>query len=146
MFCKKCGNELKDDFEFCNKCGTKVNDDNIVKDKVQNNTNKMDIEKYKKVTLISVIALIISFILVGITASMQMTPTVNFIWSLSKIVCFMSLAIYLISMIVVTVISIKNKEKLKGWISVLQTITIVILLTVAVIAFFGYISMKPYQI
>ncbi len=44
MYCRKCGNELKEDDMFCNKCGTKVelinNSDelqnNDMKDKEQN--------------------------------------------------------------------------------------------------------------
>ena len=34
MFCKNCGNELKDEEKFCGKCGQRVSDEIVKKDSV----------------------------------------------------------------------------------------------------------------
>lgn len=146
MFCSKCGNKIKEGERFCGRCGNPVNNlneasnHNIEEKKVNNN-----IEKYKKVVLISLIVLVISFILVGITSSIQTTPGGSIIWSLAKIVFFVSLLIYGIGIIAVTVVAKKNKQKLKGWISAVQTITLIIVITAIVMWICAYFSNRSYE-
>ena len=41
QYCKKCGNELKDNDLFCNKCGTKI--------KIINSYNKPKLKEWQKI-------------------------------------------------------------------------------------------------
>jgi len=133
MFCKNCGNEINNNDKFCSKCGKEVQ--NTIETSTLDNVDYLD--KPKKLVKISLICTIISFIMVAITSNGNDN---NIVWNISKIVFAISLITYCIGIIMCTVISITKKQKLKGWISTVQFITIVILITGIVIAIGGVIS------
>ena len=96
--------------------------------------------KYKKIVLVDLEILVASFITVCVTANAQ-----NIVWNLSKIVFFISLFVYCISIFLVSVEAKKNKKKLTGWISVVQTITIVIIIFFIIIGISSYFSNRAYK-
>ena len=129
MHCVNCGNEIKEGQKYCGKCGTKVsNNNNLDNQNISDTKNIGLFEKFKKLVLITLIIGILSFIIVAITSSGE-----TIIWNISKIVFFISLALYCIGIIACTIISKKNKIKLKGWLGTVQTITIAIIIAVFVV-------------
>lgn len=67
MFCKNCGNELKDDEKFCGKCGQRISD-KIVKNDV---ANKKEPIKIKFTHLMIVIGIVV--IVAGVAISMNIS-------------------------------------------------------------------------
>lgn len=69
MFCKYCGNELRDDSEFCSNCGKKlvVDEKELSDDKVIDNTitEKSDDNKTNKKKIIIPIILVLSILGIG---------------------------------------------------------------------------------
>ena len=129
MHCVNCGNEIKEGQKYCGKCGTKVSNNNTLDNQNISDTKNIGLfEKFKKLVLITLIIGILSFIIVAITSSGE-----TIIWNISKIVFFISLALYCIGIIACTIISKKNKMKLKGWLGMVQTITIAIVIAAIVI-------------
>ena len=51
QYCKKCGNELKDNDLFCNKCGTKI--------KIINSYNKPKLKEWQKILIAIVVILLV---------------------------------------------------------------------------------------
>ena len=62
MFCKKCGNELKDGEQFCSKCGQAVNDENKQGFKEKIKENKIPIIIFLALAIIIGSVLISNFI------------------------------------------------------------------------------------
>lgn len=87
---------------------------------------KENFEKWKKLVLISLIVTGISFILIGILRNGST------IWSIVKIIFFVSLVIYFISLILCAITAKKNGQKLESWINVLKILTIVIVVIWAI--------------
>lgn len=123
--CKKCGANLQEGEKFCGKCGKKV--ENIA-EITRTSDKKEFLEKSKKVVLVSLITCITSFVVTGLTADGN-----PFIWNIAKLIFFISLIVYCIGILYCTIISKKNKQKLNGWIGVVQTLTFSILIVATIV-------------
>ena len=128
MFCSKCGKEVNDNAAYCRNCGNKLNN------KIEKKYDfKSWIKKFKIVLIIS----IIGFIITAITSSG--TGFINVIWQISRVVTVLAISIDIILFLACTVISIKNKEKVPIWFTIIQGI---ILAFIIIGAISGYIDKK----
>lgn len=147
MYCRNCGNEMPEGSKFCGKCGKQLRYENIslkdenskVKRQYESQIITDNVEKYKKIVKVSLLTAIISFVIVIITANMSSDFTINFIWNLSKIVFFISSLVYGIGIIACTVSARKNHVRLRGWISVAQTLTMVMVIVAIFIGGVGFV-------
>ena len=110
MFCSKCGKEVSENAAFCKNCGNKIN--NTKKEKLNN-----WLKRFKILLLISIIGVIIT----GITASSTNLYT---IWEISKVITLIIISMLLVVFVICTVISIKHKEKVPIWFTIVQGIVI----------------------
>ena len=126
MFCSKCGKEVNDNAAYCRNCGNKLK-----------NTKKYDFKSWIKNFKIVLIISIIGMIITALTSSG--TGFINVIWQISRIVTILAISIDIILFLVCTVISIKNKEKVPIWFTIIQGI---ILAFIIINAIAGYIDKK----
>lgn len=96
-------------------------------------------EKVKKMKKIIFVSLIISAISFIITVN---TPADQLIWYLSRMIFFISIIIYCISMLYVTIIAKKNNLKLSGWLGTMQFISLVIIILIIIMLIINFIFGK----
>lgn len=109
MFCSKCGQEVNENAEYCRNCGAKLK-----------NTKKYDFKSWMKNFKIVFIISIIGMIITALTSSG--TGFINVIWQISRVLTILAISIDIILFLACTVISIKNKEKVPIWFTILQGI------------------------
>ena len=109
MFCSKCGQEVNENAEYCRNCGAKLK-----------NTKKYDFKRWMKNFKIVFIISIIGMIITALTSSG--TGFINVIWQISRVLTILAISIDIILFLACTVISIKNKEKVPIWFTILQGI------------------------
>ena len=117
MFCSKCGKEVNENATFCRHCGNKLNN------KIEKKYDfKSWIKNFKIVLIISIIGIIIT----ALTSSG--TGFINVIWQISRVVTILAISIDIILFLVCTVISIKNKEKVPIWFTIIQGIILAVII------------------
>ena len=90
----------------------------IVKDKKDGHTIKNEkLQKCIKALMISLIVLILGFV---IMSTINKTVNTEIIIQINRIILYLLVGINVVILAVCTVISIKSKEKLPFWISILQ--------------------------
>lgn len=109
MFCSKCGQEVNENAEYCRNCGAKLK-----------NTKKYDFKRWMKNFKIVFIISIIGMIITALTSSG--TGFINVIWQISRVLTILAISIDIILFLACTVISIKNKEKVPIWFTIIQGI------------------------
>lgn len=109
MFCSKCGQEVNENAEYCRNCGAKLK-----------NTKKYDFKSWMKNFKIVFIISIIGMIITALTSSG--TGFINVIWQISRVLTILAISIDIILFLACTVISIKNKEKVPIWFTIIQGI------------------------
>ena len=109
MFCSKCGQEVNENAEYCRNCGAKLK-----------NTKKYNFKRWMKNFKIVFIISIIGMIITALTSSG--TGFINVIWQISRVLTILAISIDIILFLACTVISIKNKEKVPIWFTILQGI------------------------
>ena len=109
MFCSKCGQEVNENAEYCRNCGAKLK-----------NTKKYDFKSWMKNFKIVFIISIIGMIITALTSSG--TGFINVIWQISRVLTIIAISIDIILFLACTVISIKNKEKVPIWFTIIQGI------------------------
>lgn len=109
MFCSKCGQEVNENAEYCRNCGAKLK-----------NTKKYNFKRWMKNFKILFIISIIGMIITALTSSG--TGFINVIWQISRVLTILAISIDIILFLACTVISIKNKEKVPIWFTILQGI------------------------
>lgn len=119
MFCNKCGKEVSENATFCKNCGNKLN-----------NTKKENLNNWMKKLKILLLISIIGIIITGITAS---STSLYAMWEISKVVTLIVILMFLIVFVICTVISIKDKEKVPIWFTIIQGIAVAFII-IAIIA------------
>lgn len=96
----------------------------IVKDKKDGHTIKNEkLQKCVKALMISLIVLILGFV---IMSTINKTVNTEIIMQINSIILYLLIGINVVILAVCTVISIKSKEKLPFWISILQGLLIAV--------------------
>ena len=96
----------------------------IVKDKKDGHTIKNEkLQKCVKALMISLIVLILGFV---IMSTINKTVNTEIIKQINSIILYLLVGINVVILAVCTVISIKSKEKLPFWISILQGLLIAV--------------------
>ena len=96
----------------------------IVKDKKDGHTIKNEkLQKCVKALMISLIVLILGFV---IMSTINKTVNTEIIIQINRIILYLLVGINVVILAVCTVISIKSKEKLPFWISILQGLLIAV--------------------
>ena len=96
----------------------------IVKDKKDGHTIKNEkLQKCVKALMISLIVLILGFV---IMSTINKTVNTEIIIQINSIILYLLVGINVVILAMCTVISIKNKEKLPFWISILQGLLIAV--------------------
>lgn len=96
----------------------------IVKDKKDGHTIKNEkLQKWVKALMISLIVLILGYV---IMSTINKTANTEMIKQINSIILYLLIGINVVILAVCTVISIKNKEKLPFWISILQGLLIAV--------------------
>ena len=96
----------------------------IVKDKKDGHTIKNEkLQKCVKALMISLIVLILGFV---IMSTINKTVNTEIIKQINSIILYLLVGINVVILAMCTVISIKNKEKLPFWISILQGLLIAV--------------------
>ena len=96
----------------------------IVKDKKDGHTIKNEkLQKCIKALMISLIVLILGFV---IMSTINKTVNTEIIIQINRIILYLLVGINVVILAVCTVISIKSKEKLPFWISILQGLLIAV--------------------
>lgn len=96
----------------------------IVKDKKDGHTIKNEkLQKWVKALMISLIVLILGFV---IMSTINKTVNTEIIKQINSIILYLLIGINVVILAVCTVISIKSKEKLPFWISILQGLLIAV--------------------
>ena len=96
----------------------------IVKDKKDGHTIKNEkLQKCVKALMISLIVLILGFV---IMSTINKTVNTEIIIQINSIILYLLVGINVVILAVCTVISIKSKEKLPFWISILQGLLIAV--------------------
>ena len=96
----------------------------IVKDKKDGHTIKNEkLQKCVKALMISLIVLILGFV---IMSTINKTVNTEIIIQINRIILYLLVGINVVILAMCTVISIKNKEKLPFWISILQGLLIAV--------------------
>lgn len=96
----------------------------IVKDKKYGHTIKNEkLQKCVKALMISLIVLILGFV---IMSTINKTVNTEIIKQINRIILYLLIGINIVILAVCTVISIKSKEKLPFWISILQGLLIAV--------------------
>ena len=96
----------------------------IVKDKKDGHTIKNEkLQKCIKALMISLIVLILGFV---IMSTINKTVNTEIIKQINSIILYLLVGINVVILAVCTVISIKSKEKLPFWISILQGLLIAV--------------------
>ena len=123
MYCKNCGNEIKNNARFCPKCGTKTRWINV---------SQKQFDVMQRITIASLVITIFAVIIV-IKSSLN----------IARIVFFISLITYLIGMIICVIISKIYKLKFNRAIGKLKFITDIILILACI--FGPLIGIAQYQ-
>lgn len=96
----------------------------IVKDKKDGHTIKNEkLQKWVKALMISLIVLILGYV---IMSTINKTANTEMIKQINSIILYLLIGINVVILAVCTVISIKSKEKLPFWISILQGLLIAV--------------------
>ena len=96
----------------------------IVKDKKDGHTIKNEkLQKWVKALMISLIVLILGYV---IMSTINKTVNTEMIKQINSIILYLLIGINVVILAVCTVISIKSKEKLPFWISILQGLLIAV--------------------
>lgn len=96
----------------------------IVKDKKDGHTIKNEkLPKWVKALMISLIVLILGYV---IMSTINKTVNTEMIKQINSIILYLLIGINVVILAVCTVISIKSKEKLPFWISILQGLLIAV--------------------
>lgn len=117
MFCSKCGKEVNEHATFCRNCGNKLKNSNF----------QQWMKRMKVLLILSVIGVIIT------TITSSGTGFINVMWQISRVITILLLSINIIVFIICTVISIKDKEKVPIWFTILQGI-VVAFIVIAIIS------------
>lgn len=141
MYCRKCGNELKEDDEFCNKCGTNVNiTKNIeIEHEAVGSRNFISIisdkfNVFKTILHVCIIIMIFSFLII-------MFGKVNILWNIARTMFFISGIVCAISLIACQIYSSVRKKPLPFWMHILEVIAIIAI----IISIINFVVNKDYE-